>query len=288
MITPRQTRLFRVASLRDFQRAIRVLAGHTDVSRLRSCAVIVPTAVAADQLRRTLENHALQSTSKADRALLLPLIVTRSGWYEEMHARLAAPPRRLSDLEREVLLKAAAREIAESPGGAPFRLRAGLLVEMLGFYDELRRRDVSIDTFERLLTGDLGRDAESDRGAERLLRQTTFLAAAFRGYQARLEATGSVDEHALRAHLLETEPARPLRHLILTVGERTTDATGLWPADFELLTRVPQLERIDIVATTAQSPQGFLTGCRSSCLDSRKGRFPKTRAQPISRAAPFW
>ncbi len=257
MSTPRQTRLFRVASLRDFQRAIRVLAGHSDVSRLRSCAVIVPTVVAADQLRRTLENHALRSTSTADRALLLPLIVTRSGWYEEMHARLASPPRRLSDLEREVMLKAAAREMAESPGGAPFRLRAGLLVEMLGFYDELRRRDVSLDTFERLLTGDLGRDSESDRGAERLLRQTTFLAAAFRGYQARLEVTGSVDEHALRAHLLQTEPARPLRHLILTVGERTTDATGLWPADFELLTRVPQLERIDIVATHGTIAAGF-------------------------------
>lgn len=220
--------------------------------------MLVPSAAAADQLRRTLENHALQSTSTADRALLLPLIVTRSGWYEEMHARLALPPRRLSDLEREVLLKAAARQVADSPAGAPFRLRAGLLVEMLGFYDDLRRRDVSIDTFERLLTSDLERDADNDRGAERLLRQTKFLAAAFRGYEARLAASGSVDEHALRSHLLQTEPARPLRHLIVTVGERTTDSAGLWPADFELLTRAPLLERVDIVATDGTIAAGFL------------------------------
>jgi RecB family exonuclease len=257
VITPRQTHLFRVANLREFQRAIRVLAGHADLSQLRSCAVVVPTAAAADQLRRTLENHVLQSASTADRAVLLPLILTRSGWYEEMHARLASPPRRLRDLEREVLLKAAARQVAESPSGAPFRLRAGLLVEMLDFYDELRRRGVSLDTFERLLTGDLERDADSDRGAERLLRQTTFLASAFRGYEARLAATGGVDEHALRAHLLQAEPARPLRHLILTVGERATDSGGLWPADFDLLTRAPLLERVDIVATHATIAAGL-------------------------------
>ena len=258
MITPRQTRLFRVATLRDFQRAIRLLAGHTDVSRLRTCAVVVSTAAAADQLRRSLENHALETKSGTDRAVLLPLILTRAGWYDEMHARLASPPRRLSDLEREVLLKAAARQVAESPAGAPFRLRAGLLVEMLGFYDELRRRDVSIDTFERLLTSDLERDADHDRGAERLLRQTRFLAESFRGYEARVIGTGSVDEHGLRAHLLRTEPARPLRHVILTTAERTSDSAGLWPADFELLTRAPLLERVDVVATVGTIAAGFL------------------------------
>ena len=44
---------------------------------------------------------------------------------------MPSPPRRLSDLEREVLLNAAAREVAGSGIGAPFRLRAGLLGEML-------------------------------------------------------------------------------------------------------------------------------------------------------------
>ena len=178
MITPRQTRLYRVPDLRSFQRTIRRLLSHSDVRRVRRSAAIVPSAAAADQLRRTLENHHLQSQSSADRALWLPQILTRSGWYDAMHAGLPVPPRRLSALEREVLLNAAARD-ASKDIAPPFRLRPGLLVEMLGLYDDLRRRDVAIDTFERLLTRELERDADADRGADRLLKQTTFLAAAF-------------------------------------------------------------------------------------------------------------
>src|SRR5918995_4058360 len=123
VITPRLTRLFRVADLRAFQRTIRRLAHHSDVRRARSCAVIVPSAGAADQLRRTFENHQLLGTSSTHRAVCLPQIVTRSGWYDAMHSRLPSPPRRLTDLEREVLLNAAARDAAatEEP---PFRLRA--------------------------------------------------------------------------------------------------------------------------------------------------------------------
>ena len=122
MITPRQTRLFRAADLRAFQRTIRRLAGHTDVRLAQSCAVIVPSAAAADQLRRTLENHRLLGASPADRTLCLPQILTRSGWYDAMHSRLPSPPRRLTDLEREVLLNAVARDIAASDVEPPFRL----------------------------------------------------------------------------------------------------------------------------------------------------------------------
>ncbi len=72
-----------------------------------------------------------------------------------MHARLPSPPRRLTDLEREVLLNAAARDVAASDWSRPFRLRAGLLVEMLALYDDLRRRDSSVDDFERVLAREL-------------------------------------------------------------------------------------------------------------------------------------
>ena len=174
---------------------------------MRRSAAIVPSAAAADQLRRTLEDHHLQSQSSADRALWLPQILTRSGWYDAMHAGLPVPPRRLSALEREVLLNAAARD-ASKDIAPPFRLRPGLLVEMLGLYDDLRRRDVAIDTFERLLTRELERDADADRGADRLLKQTTFLAAAFRGYELRRDATGAVDEYALRTALIDRSSAR--------------------------------------------------------------------------------
>jgi RecB family exonuclease/inactivated superfamily I helicase len=257
VITPRQTRLYRVANLRAFQRAIQVLTHQSDLSRLRNCAVIVPSAAAADQLRRTFENEALQQKAVVDRAVALPHIVTRAGWYDAMHARLPVPPRRLSDLEREVLLKSAARDIAGDENAAPFRLRAGLLVEMLSLYDDLRRRNVSVDRFESAMTEDLARDAASDRGAERLLRQTKFLAAAFRGYESRLAAAGRADEHALRTQLLQKEPASPLRQIVVTVGDRTGDSAGLWKADFDLLARLPRLEEIDIVATHETLAAGF-------------------------------
>jgi hypothetical protein len=156
VITPRQTRLFRTEDLRAFQRTIRRLASHDDVWRARSCAVIVPSAAAADQLRRTLENHRLLGRSSTDRALVLPQILTRSGWYDAMQCAARTAARRLSELEREVLLNAAAREAA-SEVEPPFRLRAGLLVEMLGLYDDLRRRDSSVDNFERVLVRELQR-----------------------------------------------------------------------------------------------------------------------------------
>lgn len=258
MITPRQTRLYRVPDLRAYQRIIRRLVSHSDIQRARSCAVIVPSAAAADQLRRTLENDRLLPQSAADRALILPDILTRNRWYDEMHSRLPSPPRRLTDLEREVLLNAAARDVAAYEVDPPFRLRAGLLVEMLALYDELQRRDSSVDTFERVLVRELERDAEDDRGAARLLKQTRFLAAAFRGYEARRDATGAVDEYALRTRLLDSSAARPFRHIVVTVGERSVDSAGLWPADLALLTQLPALEQIDIVATHAMIAAGLL------------------------------
>jgi RecB family exonuclease len=258
VITPRQTRLFRAADLRTFQRTIRSLASHADVGRSRNCVVIVPTAGAADQLRRTIENQHLLGTTHADRAIVLPQILTRLGWYDAMHARLPAPPRRLTDLEREVLLNAAARDVAKTDVEPPFRLRAGLLVEMLALYDDLRRRDWSVDAFERVLVRELQRDADDDRGAARLLKQTNFLAATFRGYETRRDATGAVDEHALRARLLDTESSRPLRQIVVAVGERSVDPAGLWPADLALLTQLPYLEQIDIVATRATIAAGLL------------------------------
>jgi RecB family exonuclease/inactivated superfamily I helicase len=223
----------------------------------RSRVIIVPTVAAADQLRRTIENHHVRSSCGSDQARCLPYIVTRGGWYDLMHSTLRPLPRRLTELEREVLLDAAARHVAERIT-APFRLRPGLLVAMLAFYDDLRRRDASIDTFERLLTHDLERDADTDRGAARLLNQTQFLAAAFREYEARRDRTGAIDESTLRSLLLEQTASHPLRHIIVTVGERSVDPAGLWPADFDLLARLPFVEHVDIIATQATIAAGFL------------------------------
>jgi RecB family exonuclease len=285
VITPRQTRLFRAPDLRAFQRTIRRLASHTDVWRARSCAVIVPSAAAADQLRRTLENHRLSASSRTDRALALPQILTRSGWYDAMHSRLPSLPRRLTDLEREVLLNAAARDAAASEMEPPFRLRAGLLVEMLALYDDLRRRDSTVDDFERLLVRELQRDADDDRGAARLLKQTRFLAAAFRGYEARRDATGAVDEYALRATLLDLAPNRPLRQIVLTVGEHSVDSAGLWPADLALLTQLPLLEQIDIVATRTAIAAGLLERLEKFMPGFEEGELPNDPADVVDHSA---
>jgi RecB family exonuclease len=280
VITPRQTRLYRAVDLRSFQRIIRRLAHHGDVGRARNCAVIVPTAAAADQLRRTFENHSLHARSSSDRALWLPQMLTRAGWYDAMHARLPSPPRRLNELEREVLLNVAARDVAKEIE-PPFRLRPGLLVEMLALYDDLRRRGSSVDSFERLLTRELDRDADADRGAQRLLEQTTFLAAAFRAYERRRDGTRAVDEYALRTRLVEIAAARPLKQIVVTVGERSVDAAGLWPADFDLLTRLPALEQIDIVATHATIAAGLLDRLQKFMPGFEDAELPADPDEPV-------
>ena len=61
-----------------------------------------------------------------------------------------------------------------------------------------------------------------------------------------------------RTRLLDASPARPIRKVIVTVGERSVDPAGLWPADLDLLTRLPLLEHIDIVATRATIAAGLL------------------------------
>ena len=48
---------------------------------------------------------------------------------------------------------------------------------MVRFYDELRWNRNTIDDFERRALDRLEPGAEHDRGAERLVRQTRFLAA---------------------------------------------------------------------------------------------------------------
>jgi RecB family exonuclease len=257
VITPRRTRLHRVSNLSAFQRAIRTIVDHEDVLQLRNCAVIVPTRAAADQLRRTLESWSLGRHAAGDTALSLPHVVTRDGWYDLMYARLPLMTRRASGLEREVIIGAVARQL-ERGARAPFRLRPGLLAAMLTLYDDLRRTNVSVERFESAVLEDLNRDVDTDRGAARLVDQTGFLAATFRGYQDRLQAAGMLDEHALRARLLDTPSHRPLRQVVVTVGDCAGDPSGLWKADFDLLARLPLLERVDIVATRAMLASGLL------------------------------
>lgn len=255
VVTPRRTRLVRTPGLRSFQRAIvdaAYSAGALD--DLRSCCVVVPTRAAAAALRRTMEDARLSDLAPA---MGLPLLATRPDLYAILHERIGGEPPLLSDFEREALLRRAARGVEADGLRPPFKLRPGLIVEILRFYDELRRRRRTVADFDRLLSETLAPAAEYDRGAERLLRQTRFLAETFRRYEASIAASGGLDEHALRRALLERPGSRPIAHLIIAVGEDASEDGGLWPADFDLLSRIAGLDRLDVMATEEQLAAGW-------------------------------
>ena len=228
----------------------------------------MPTRAAAHHLRRTFPASGN-----------LPLIVTRAELYLLFNARLAEPLGILTASEREVILRAAAGEAVAAGAEPPFRLRPGLVAEMMRFYDQLRRQRQSVDRYEELLIESL--DADSDRGAERLLRQTRFMAASFRAYEHRVAASPGVDEHGLRAHLILREPARPIRRVVVAVGDWIADPDGLFAADFDLLTRVPGLAAIDVVATAGVLGSGFDQRLHDWLPGFDEGSPPGLTASPV-------
>jgi ATP-dependent helicase/nuclease subunit B len=204
---------------------------------------VLPTSGAAQQLRRTLAH---------DRGEL----VTRDQLYDRFHERLTDPPRRLTALERDVIAQAAARAAAQRSEALSFQLRPGLVAEMLRFYDHLRRQSQRVSRFEELIDEALGGD-ELDRGAARMRAQTKFLADTFREYERRVSESGACDEHTLRERLVYEPAGNPIRDVIVSVPDWIADPAGLYAADFDLLTRVPGLESLDIVCTEAVLRTGF-------------------------------
>ncbi len=258
VITPRQTRLFRAPDLRTFQRVIAELALEGPPAARRARAVMVSSHAAADTLRRTLEHHWLaQAAAGGPAACVMPDLVTRAEWYRRLAEHRLAADGLLTDLDREVVFGRAARAAEADGCRAPFALRPGLFAALLAFYDELKRRGRTVDAFERLLISSLEPAADADRGAARLLEETRFLGAVFRRYEAALEAAGLCDEHRLRARVLAESQPSPYRHVVVTVADEVIESAGLWPADFDLLSRLPDLERLDLVATEEVLAAGF-------------------------------
>ena len=246
-------RLFGAPDLPSFRLAI---AGCLDWDRswqLRASMVLVPSLAAAGQLRWTLEQRLLAERA----AIALPLVVTRDGLYAELHRRLGGAPPRLGPAERLVCGRAAAEEVRASGVEPPFNLRPGLVDELLALYDELRRNRREVDAFERVLVEALEPSRDLDRGARRMLRQTRFLAGMFRAYERRVAASGGIDEHGVRASALAHGPRRPVRQVVLTVADRAAGDDGLWPADFDLLARLPGLVRLDVVSTSSLLAAGY-------------------------------
>lgn len=280
MITPRRTRLLRVPDLARFQTTLTDFAAQLTPGAARDTFVLVPTRAAGEQLRRTFE-HRLLTHHRA--ALVLPILGTRSDWHDELASRLAVVPRVLNPFEREVMLASVARTLAEEGLAPPFEIRPGLVAEMLALYDLVRRLGRTVADFDRNLRAELERDREFDRGAEKLFQQTVFLTAVFNEYESRVTADGSRDEHGLRELLTEMPDganagySRPLTHVVVTVGDRIGDSDGLWPADYELLTKLPRLESIDIVCTEAVLAAGL--------LERLHGVLPELHEEPASQTA---
>jgi RecB family exonuclease len=251
---PRQTRLVRVPDLRGLHAALGRLVAGRDPALVRATAVIVPTRGAAEALRRTLERRLLAADAGA---FVLPDLVTRADFYLRLHRQLPGAPALLTPFEREVLLRRAARQASEAGAPAPFRLRARLIAAILDFYDDLRRNGIRVAHFEQQLAEDLEANADIDRGAERLLRQTRFLGATLAAFEGACAATGALDEHALRERLLAGTAPAAYRRVIVTVADQAADRNGLWPADYDLLSRAPGIQAVDILATEAQLAAGL-------------------------------
>jgi RecB family exonuclease len=253
VITPRVTRLVRVPDLSTFRSTIVDLATAGAPLDARHRLVVVPTRAAAEHLLRSLERRALVSGT----AVGLPDFVTPTELIARLGERLPGVPGLLLGTEREVLAGRACRAAIAEGSEPPFHLRPGLIAEIVRFYDSLQRHLKTIDAFERLALGMLEPGALDDRGAERLVRQTRFLVSAFRHFEQLVEATGRVDEHMLRRLLIATLASSPCEHVVLTVGDDAFDRHGLCAADWDLLSRLPGLERLDVVATDANIAGAF-------------------------------
>jgi RecB family exonuclease len=289
MSTARAFRLVRVPTLRAAHRALAALSAGLDPAAARGTAVLVPTAAAAAQLRRTLEHRILGTVPAPDQdfaqlslpapprpcppVVCWPDILTRAGWYARLFARLPGAPRLLDEFEREALMRAAARAAIQRGARPPFAVRPGTVAEMLRFHDSLRRLNRTTGDAERLLTATLGGGADEDRGAARLLEQTRFLVASFRLFEERCDALDALDEHGVRARALGSGVAGPFTHLVVTVGDIAAEPAGLWPADFDLLARGPGLARVDVVLTEQLLATGLYERLEERLPGIREVRF---------------
>jgi RecB family exonuclease len=256
-VRPPQTRtLVRAAGLAAFRRALvaRALDGRPLDARRR--VVIVPTRASAEALRQTIEASVL---GQGRAAVVLPDLLTRDDWVRRLHQALPGAAPLLTRTAREVLLARAARHAARRAhmGGAPFALRAGLVSELLTFFDELRLRQRTVRRFARALFDDLRVERGTDRGSEGLIHQTSFMGFAFLGYERGVAESGGLDEHVLRRLLLATQPALPFDHVVVAVADRPSDPRGLWPADLDLLGRLDGCRRIDVVMTEETHDAGL-------------------------------
>jgi RecB family exonuclease len=240
-------RLVRARDLRGFRQALVRLAVAGDALAATRRAMILPTRASIELFRKTLEKGAVGP----GRAIIVPELLTRDEWIGRLHQDLPGAPRLLTRFEREILMERSARQAAGRPrmAGPPFDVRPGLVAEMLGFYDELRRRRRTVRRFAHTLFAELGVERGTDRGSESLIHQTCFLGFSFLAYERGMAASGAIDEHELRRRLAASRAPFPFDHIVVAVADHPSDPRGLWPADFDLLSRIGGVRQLDVVVT---------------------------------------
>jgi RecB family exonuclease len=275
VITPRTTRLVRAADLSTFRGVLVGLACAGNPFDIRDRLIVIPTRAAAAYLTHAIERSRLE----AGQTVVLPEFVTRGELYDRLVERLPQRQARLTDVERETLAGVACRRAAEH-AAPPFRLRPGLIAEIVHFYDTLRRNLKDVETFERLALGALEPGAAADRGTAQLVDQTRFLVTAFRLFEQLSNGTGG-DEHSVRLQLVTQAAARPWRHVVVAVRDRALDMHGLFAADWDLLARLPGLEQLDVVTT-----DNALAGVFHERIHQRLPGIEETRLPVGERQSP--
>jgi RecB family exonuclease len=272
--------LVRARGLAAFREALVERASMGTPLAARRRIVIVPTRAAAELLRQSIERRAC---TQPGQALVVPDLLTRDEWIDRLHDLLPDAPPRLTRIEREVLFERAAVETSRRRrlGGAPFHIRPGLVAAMLEFYDELQRRQRSVRRFVRALFTQLKVERGTDRGSESLIHQTCFLALTFLAYERLVVASGAIDEHRLRRHLLSATVPLPFDHVVVAVADRPSDPRGLWPADFDLLGRLPGIRRLDVVVTDEIHDAGLRERLERELPGITETRQPGESAAPV-------
>ena len=79
--------------------------------------------------------------------------------------------------------------------------------------------------------------------------------------------------------MLDRGLRRPVYQVVVTVADRAAGADGLWSGDFDLLARLPDLARIDLVTTASMLDTGF----RERLQDLLPG-VEETRVEPSAPA----
>ena len=153
---------------------------------------------------------------------------------------------------------------------------------MLAFYDELRRRGRTIDALDRIIGDTLEAGRDTDRGAERLLQQTRFLAATFAAFERRIADSGRIDEHALRTLLLSDGYRSPIVTPFLA-ADQAADPRGLWPVDFDPLPgRRSRTDRH--CRDRSMLAAGWLQRLHDAMPDLDEERVPEESAAPVLAA----